>query len=89
MPSRCQEEVITMWEYHILFGNDTPNTHFPDSEEEKKCEYPGTVCTDSGRSLKRQSRLPQINPEDMCSSMACLFCGPLETAPRTMPTTNA
>jgi hypothetical protein len=53
MPSGCQVEVITMCEYHILFGNDTPNTHFPDSEEEKKCEYPGTVCTDSGRSLKR------------------------------------
>jgi hypothetical protein len=28
--SRCQVEVITMCKYHILFGNDTPNIHFPD-----------------------------------------------------------
>jgi hypothetical protein len=84
MPSGCQVEVITMWEYHILFGNDTPNTHFPDSEEEKKSEYPSTVCTDSGRSLKRQSCLPQINV------LSCLpFRGPLKTAPRNMPATDA
>jgi hypothetical protein len=79
-----------MCEYHILFGNDTPNTNFPDSEEEKKkkSKYLGTVCMDSGRYLKRQSGLPQINPEDRCSH-ACLLCGPLKIAPRDMPATNA